>query len=109
VMLDRTFQPSEGCQPDRDAADLVAVFLAAWEESITTYERLLDRGIDRDDVVLARDVTYARLLKAGQTIHWIGGAGAVQSAARLMARQIPGGEIGHFGRLWSGLLPNDQA
>jgi hypothetical protein len=109
VMLDRTFQHFNGCQPDRDAADMLAVFLAAWEESISTYESLLDKGIDCDDVVLARDATYARLLKAGQTIHWIGGAGAVQSAARLMARQIPGGEIGHFGRLWSGLLPNDQA
>lgn len=109
MMLDRTFQPFNGCQPDRDAADMVAIFLAAWEESIANYERLLDKGIDRDDEVLARDATYARLLKAGQTIRWIGGASAVLSAARLMARQIPGGEIGHFGKLWSGLLPNDQA
>lgn len=109
IMLDRKIHQSEGRQAHRDAADSVAEFLAAWEESITAYERLLDKGIDRDDVVLARDRTYIRLLKAGQALRWIGGESAVQSAARLLARQMPAGDIQHFQRLWSGLLPNESA
>lgn len=108
MMLDRRFQPFQARHADATAADMVAVFLAAWEEAITSYERLIEGGIARDDAGLARDTNYARLLKAGQTICWIGGASAVRSAARLVARQIPGGEIGHFDRLWAGLLPQNQ-
>lgn len=108
MMQDRRFEPFK-FQPDSNAAGMIALFLRAWEESLTAYERLLSEGLHQDDAILARDATYARLLKAGQTIRWIGGASAVRNAARLMARQVPSGDIAHFGRLWSGLLPSGQA
>lgn len=109
MLLDHKFQPLQDDPSDSHAADLLAAFLVAWEQSIIAYEDLLERGIDRSDVLLAHDADYARLLNAGQRIRWLGGPRAVQSSARLMARQIPGGDFQHFGRLWSGLLPNDQA
>jgi hypothetical protein len=109
MMLDGRFHHEQSRQVDDGAADMVAVFLAAWEESIISYERLLDGGIVRDDAGLARDMNYARLLKAGRTICWIGGTSAVRSAARLIGRQIPSGDVQHFDRLWAGLMPDDQS
>ncbi len=88
-----------------EASDLVAIFLVAWEEAVTSYELLVSKGIAADDPVLARDYSYARLLKAGQSIHWVGGASAVRTAAQLIAKQSPGGAVEHFDRLWCGLLP----
>ncbi len=88
-----------------EASDLVAIFLVAWEEAVTSYGLLVSKGIAADDPDLARDYSYARLLKAGQSIHWVGGAGAVRTAAHLIAKQIPGGAVEHFDRLWCGLLP----
>ena len=108
MRLERTFPPFAACQPSTEAADLVAGFLAAWDDALAAYERLLAVGIASDDAGLARDMTYKRLLKAGQTIRWVGGEAAVANAARLIARQVPSGDVGHFQRLWSGLLPNDQ-
>lgn len=87
------------------AADLVATFLVAWEDAAISYERLLATGLAQSDHEFARDQNYARLLKAGQHIHWIGGHRATAHAARLIARQIPAGSVEHFDRLWCGLIP----
>jgi hypothetical protein len=86
-------------------ADLVATFLVAWEDAAISYERLLATGLAQSDHEYARDQNYARLLKAGQHIHWIGGHRATAHAARLIARQIPEGSVEHFDRLWCGLMP----
>ena len=87
------------------AADLVATFLVAWENAAISYERLLATGLAQSDHELARDHNYARLLKAGQCILWIGGHRATAHAARLIARQAPEGSTEHFDRLWCGLMP----
>jgi hypothetical protein len=87
------------------AADLVATFLVAWENAAISYERLLATGLAQSDHELSRDQNYARLLKAGQHLHWIGGHQATAHAARLIARQIPEGSVEHFDRLWCGLMP----
>lgn len=87
------------------AADLVATFLVAWEDAAISYERLLATGVAQSDHEFARDQNYARLLKAGQNIHWIGGHRATAHAARLIARQVPEGSVQHFDRLWCGLMP----
>lgn len=87
------------------AADLVATFLVAWEDAAISYERLLATGLAKGDHELVRDLNYARLLKAGQCILWIGGHRATAHAARLIARQVPEGSAEHFDRLWCGLLP----
>jgi hypothetical protein len=87
------------------AADLVATFLVAWEDAAISYERLLAIGLAQSDRELARDQNYARLLKAGQCILWIGGHRATAHAARLIARQVPHGSAEHFDRLWGGLMP----
>ncbi|MFZ1511015.1 MAG: hypothetical protein WAT35_05240 [Tabrizicola sp.] len=87
------------------AADLVATFLIAWENAAMSYERLLATGLAQGDHELARDQNYARLLKAGQSILWIGGHRATAHAARLIARQVPEGSAEHFDRLWCGLMP----
>jgi hypothetical protein len=87
------------------AADLVATFLVAWEEAAISYERLLATGLAQGEHELARDQNYARLLKAGQCIQWIGGQRATAHAARLIAKQFPKGAAEHFERLWCGLMP----
>ena len=97
----------KGCA-QAEAADLVTVFLLAWEEAVSSYEHLLAKGLSPDDLELANDLTYARLLRAGQSIHWIGGESALGSAARLIARQVPDGSLQHFNRLWCGLLPKPK-
>lgn len=91
------------------AADLVATFLVAWENAAISYERLLATGLAQSDHELARDQNYARLLKAGQCILWIGGHRATELAARLIARQVPDGSVEHFDRLWCGLMPPGSA
>lgn len=85
-------------------ADLVARFLLAWEDAAVSYERLLATGLSQGDHDLTGDENYARLLKAGQCILWIGGHRATAQAARLIARQVPEGSAEHFDRLWCGLL-----
>jgi hypothetical protein len=87
------------------AADLVATFLVAWENAAISYERLLATGLAQGDHELAKDQNYARLLKAGQCILWIGGHRATAHAARLIAKQVPDGSAEHFDRLWCGLMP----
>jgi hypothetical protein len=87
------------------ATDLVQTFLVAWEDATTSYERLLESGLTQGDQELSRDQNYARLLRAGQSILWIGGHRAIASAARLIARHVPGGSPEHFDRLWCGLMP----
>lgn len=91
------------------AADLVATFLVAWENAAISYERLLATGLAQGDHELAKDQNYARLLKAGQCILWIGGHRATAHAARLIARQVPDGSAEHFDRLWCGLMPQGCA
>lgn len=86
------------------AADPVAKFLIALEDAAISYERLLATGLAKGDRELARDQNYARLLKAGQCILWIGGHQATAHAARVIARQVPEGSAEHFDRLWCGLL-----
>jgi hypothetical protein len=98
-------QPFSNSDARADAADLVAIFLVAWEEAVSSYGHLLSKGLASEDPVLARDYNYARLLKAGQSIHWVGGANAVKNVARVIARQFPDGSLDHFDRLWCGLLP----
>lgn len=88
------------------AADLVATFLVAWENAAISYERLLTTGLAQGDHELANDQNYARLLKAGQCILWIGGDRAIAHAARLIAKQVPEGSAEHFDRLWCGLMPH---
>jgi hypothetical protein len=90
---------------DPSAADLVATFLVALEDAAISYERLLATGLAQSDHELARDQNYARLLKAGQCILWIGGHRATAPAARLIAKQVPEGSAEHFDRLWCGLMP----
>ena len=89
------------------AADLVQTFLVAWEDATVSYEGLLASGLPKGDQELSRDQNYARLLRAGQSILWIGGQRAIASAARLIARHVPGGSPEHFNRLWCGLLPQE--
>jgi hypothetical protein len=101
----RAMQPVADGHARTEASDLVAIFLVAWEEAVTSYGLLVSKGIAADDPILARDYNYARLLKAGQSIHWVGGAGAVKTAAQMIARQVPCGALEHFDRLWCGLLP----
>lgn len=86
----------------------MSTFLVAWETAVISYERLLESGISRSDHDLARDRNYARLLKSGQCIMWIGGHRATVHAARLIARQVPEGSMEHFKRLWDGLLSEEN-
>lgn len=83
----------------------VVLFLNAWEEAFDAYQHLVSEGVSRDDHELAVDQQYARLLQAGQRIHWIGGQAAVKTAARTLGKSIPDGTPSHFDRLWCGLLP----
>jgi hypothetical protein len=83
----------------------VAAFLAAWQAAASAYETLIAAGIPSDDLVLARDQNYRRLLASGQAISWIGGEEAVKSAAQMIARQTPEGNVDDFARLWRGLMP----
>jgi hypothetical protein len=89
------------------AADLVQTFLVVWEDAADSYEGLLASGLPKGDQELSRDQNYARLLRAGQSILWIGGHRAIARAARLIARHVPGGSPEHFDRLWCGLLPQE--
>lgn len=57
---------------------------------------------------MVRDRNYARLLKSGQCIMWIGGHRATVHAARLIVRQVPDGSMEHFERLWNGLLSEES-
>lgn len=82
------------------------VFLDAWEEALKAYEHLLPCGVQMDDVSLARDPNYARLLRAGRAIRWVGGEAAALRVARVLAQQTPDGEFHHFKRLWRGLIPD---
>lgn len=90
------------------ASEAVATFLAAWDAAATSYERLLDSGLARNDLELSKDRNYARLLKSGQCILWIGGHRATAHAARLIVRQVPKGSVDHFERLWGGLLRQEE-
>ena len=93
---------------ETSVADLVAMFLAAWESAAVSYERLLSTGLVQSDHELANDQNYVRLLKAGQSILWIGGHRAISHAARLIAKQVPEGSAEHFDRLWCGLMPHES-
>jgi hypothetical protein len=104
VIHHRTMARSTTDTAGSSAADLVATFLVAWENAAISYERLLATGLAQGDHELAKDQNYARLLKAGQCILWIGGHRATIHAARLIARQVPGGSAEHFDRLWCGLM-----
>jgi hypothetical protein len=105
VIHHRNFQHPATDTAGSSAADMVATFLVAWEDAAISYERLLETGLAQSDYELARDHNYARLLKAGQCILWIGGHRATAHAARLIARQVPEGSTEHFDRLWCGLMP----
>lgn len=108
-MLGGTTPPTTSGHPRHEAADLVALFLVAWKDAMTSYEALVASGIPDDDTVLAKDHGYARLLKAGQNICWIGGEAAVRDAVGFITRHVPGGAVEHFDRLWCGLLPRTRA
>ena len=104
MIQDRHLSAIPTSPPENIAADLVAVFMAAWEEAFLTYAPMVANGVAAGDSDLARNPNYRRFLRAGQTIRWIGGSAAALRAARLIAQQVPGGDIVHFERLWSGLL-----
>lgn len=108
MIQDRHLSAIPTSPPENIAADLVAVFMAAWEEAFLTYARVVANGVAAEDSDLARNPDYRRLLRAGQTIRWIGGAEAAFRAARLIAQQVPDGDVAHFERLWSGLLPETR-
>lgn len=105
----QTLRHSTTDTAESSAADLVAKFLVAWENAAISYERLLATGLAQGDHELAKDQDYARLLKAGQCILWIGGHRATAHAARLIARQVPDGSPEHFDRLWCGLMQQGSA
>lgn len=86
----------------------MSTFLVAFETAVISYERLLESGIARNDYDMAIDQNYARLLKSGQCIMWIGGHRATFHAARLIVRQVPEGSMEHFERLWNGLLSEES-
>lgn len=84
---------------------LIEDFLDNWEAAKAAYEKLILRGLNRSDRALAKDPDYARLLRAGQKIHMLGGQDALLSIARRLGRSVDDGSACHFERLWQGLLP----
>lgn len=95
--------------PDRDAIFDMQQLFSAWSVASMAYERVLQNGIDRNDLELSRDINYRDLVAAGNKLHHFGGQGAVVAAAKTLGLRFRDASEDHFDRLWLGLLPERRA
>ena len=86
--------------PDQHSELLGALDLAR-----RSYSQILNDGVDRSDIELARDQHYRLLLWAGQKIQRLGGPLAVSAASQYLGGSAENAAERHFFRLWHGLLP----
>lgn len=92
-------------QSDRDPVFDMQQLFSAWAIAHAAYERVLQNGIDRNDIELARDINYRDLVAAGNKLHHFGGQDAVIAASKTLGLRFKHGCASHFDRLWFGLLP----
>lgn len=91
--------------PDRDPVFAMQQVFSAWQVAYAAYERVLQNGIDRNDIELSRDINYRDLVAAGNKLHHFGGEDAVVAASRTLGTRFRDASVDHFDRLWFGLLP----
>lgn len=83
----------------------ICALFAAWDDARASYEQVLENGVDRSDMELARDTSYRSLLIAGNRIMRHGGKDAIVAAAMHLGAKYSGASKDHFERLWFGLMP----
>lgn len=87
-----------------DDPTLLADFIEAWELARISFGSVLEAGVQRSDVELAKDTAYRQFLQAGLRIHYLGGPGAVGAVSACLQREHHHIDACHFQRLWYGLM-----
>lgn len=97
-----------GHQPLPRDPTVLSDFIDAWELARVSYGAILQAGLQRSDVELAKDKAYRQFLQAGLWIHYLGGTGAVGAVSACLQRENHQVDACHFQRLWYGLLPSEE-
>lgn len=74
----------------------------AWQEATESLAALVQHGVRRPELELARDRDYIRFLKAGVAIRRLGGRDALLNARATLSGLYPAQDIA-LDRLWAGL------
>lgn len=83
----------------------LAAFIEAWEIAKRAYGEVLEAGIDRSDLELARDKSYQQLFQAGLRLYRLGGSEALGVVSARLGRSHDQHGDCRLQRLWNVLLP----